>query len=59
VGAALARGEGLEVLYHLLDRVEAFSADPNAPAPQFLGHMPRSHRPLNVVVSQRQMLTSI
>ena len=24
-----------------------------------LGHMPRSHRPLNVVVSRRQILTSV
>jgi cytochrome P450 len=51
VGAALARAEGLEVILRLLDRAEQFTPDQAAPPPQFIGHMPRSHRPLNVVLT--------
>jgi hypothetical protein len=35
----------------LLDRTEAFAPDPDAAPPAYIGHMPRSHRPLNVVLT--------
>jgi cytochrome P450 len=56
VGAALARGEGVEAIKLLLDRVERFVPDVEAPGPEFIGHMPRSHRPLNVVLTARAAL---
>lgn len=55
VGAALARGEGLEAIYCLLDCKEQIAGDPSAPQPQYLGHMPRSHQPLNVVLTAREI----
>jgi cytochrome P450 len=56
VGAALARGEGVEAIKLLLDRVEQFVPDAEASGPEFIGHMPRSHRPLNVVLTPRAAL---
>ena len=50
VGAALARAEGLECILRLLDRVRDFGLDVAAEPPRYLGHMPRSHRPINVVM---------
>ena len=56
VGAALARGEGVEVIGALLDRMD-FVRDGSAPAPRYLGHMPRSHRPLNATLRARAAVT--
>jgi len=56
VGAALASGEGLEAISLLLDRIESFVPDEDAPGPEFIGHMPRSHRPLSVVLASRTAL---
>lgn len=53
VGAALARGEGLEAVLGILERYDEFALDPAAEPPQYLGHMPRSHRPVNVVMHAR------
>jgi cytochrome P450 len=53
VGAALARAEAIEGITVLLESVRSLSWDAVAEAPEFRGHMPRSHRPLNVVLEQR------
>ena len=50
VGAALARGEALEAIDLLLQRMSSISWDRSAPPATIYGHMPRSHRPLNVMV---------
>jgi cytochrome P450 len=52
IGAALARGEAVEAVERLLARVESMSWDPDAEPPQFFGHMPRSYRPLNVLLTR-------
>jgi cytochrome P450 len=54
VGAALARGEGVEAIHALLERVQSLALDPDADPPRFLGHMPRSHRPLNSLLTARK-----
>jgi cytochrome P450 len=53
IGAALARGEGVEAIYELLERTSSIAGDPEAPPPRYLGHMPRSHRPLNAIITAR------
>ena len=50
VGAALARAEAVEGISVLLESVRSMSWDALAEPPEFRGHMPRSHRPLNVVL---------
>jgi cytochrome P450 len=56
VGAALARGEAVEAITELLDRVEELGWDNDAEPPRFRGHMPRSYHPLNVVMQRRAAL---
>jgi cytochrome P450 len=51
VGAALSRGEELEVIKQLLDRYEHLSWNVDREAPRFRGFMPRSFSPLNVVAA--------
>lgn len=48
VGANLARAESVEVVEALLRRYESLSWAPGSEPGQFLGHMPRSFRPLHV-----------
>ncbi|HEX4061346.1 MAG TPA: cytochrome P450 [Streptosporangiaceae bacterium] len=47
VGAALARAEGAEAISQLLAEFSDIAPDPAADPPRFVGHMPRSHEPLN------------
>jgi len=47
-------GEGLEAILGLLDRLENIDPDPDATPPQYLGHMPRSHQPINVTMTARE-----
>jgi cytochrome P450 len=47
VGAALARAEGAEAIAQLLAEFSDIAPDPQAQPPRFVGHMPRSHEPLN------------
>jgi cytochrome P450 len=51
VGAALARAEAAAAVEELLQRSPSLEWDTSADPPQFVGHMPRSHRPLNVVLT--------
>jgi cytochrome P450 len=53
VGAALSRGEELEVVKQLLDRYQRISWDDAAEPPRYRGYMPRSFSPLNVVLEPR------
>ena len=55
IGAALARGEGLEAIHELLERMDHIELDPDAEPPRFVGHMPRSHRPLNSILTTREV----
>ncbi|CAB4952849.1 MAG: cytochrome P450 [Actinobacteria bacterium] len=50
VGAALSRGEEIEVVAQLLDRYRNITWDADADPPTNYGYMPRSFSPLNVVV---------
>jgi len=52
VGAALSRGEELEVVKQLLDRYDRISWDETAEPPTYRGYMPRSFSPLNVVLER-------
>jgi cytochrome P450 len=58
IGAALAKGEGLEAIHELLQRFEHIARDEEAEPPRFIGHMPRSHRPINVVMIAREPQTA-
>jgi cytochrome P450 len=58
VGAALSRGEELEVIKQLLDRYERLSWNVDREAPQFRGFMPRSFSPLNVVAVPATVLST-
>lgn len=49
IGANLARGETAEALRCVLRELGPIRLDAAAPPPAFLGHMPRSYRPLHVV----------
>ncbi|MEJ2870499.1 cytochrome P450 [Actinomycetospora sp. OC33-EN08] len=53
VGAALSRGEELEVVLQLLDRYENLRWDSAAEPARYRGYMPRSFSPLNVVADRR------
>ncbi|MEU7812209.1 cytochrome P450 [Pseudonocardia sp. NPDC049154] len=53
VGAALSRGEELEVIAQLLDRYENLRWDTDAEPARYRGYMPRSFSPLNVVADRR------
>lgn len=53
VGAALARSEGAEAVSQLLGSVSEIAPDRDAEPPRFIGHMPRSHEPLNVALTHR------
>jgi cytochrome P450 len=53
IGAELARGEIIEAMERVTRRLPDAELDPNKPAPRYLGHMPRSFRPLNVTFSPR------
>jgi cytochrome P450 len=55
VGAALSRGEELEVVKQLLDRYVSFSWDREAPPATYRGYMPRSFSPLNVVLEPSEV----
>jgi hypothetical protein len=44
---------------HMGSYLDYVDKDPYTFYAEKLGHMPRSHRPLNVVVSRRQILTSV
>jgi cytochrome P450 len=50
VGAALARGEACEVIEQLLALVKSMTWDRSAAAARLTGYMPRSFRPLNVLI---------
>jgi cytochrome P450 len=50
VGAALSRGEEVEVISQLLDRYSTLRWDTDAEPASYRGYMPRSFSPLNVVV---------
>ena len=52
VGAALARGEALEAIDLLLQRMSSIFWNAEAESARIYGHMPRSHRPLNVAVTR-------
>lgn len=49
VGAALSRGEEVEVILQLLERY-SFRTDPDAAPPAYRGYMPRSFSPLHAVL---------
>lgn len=51
VGAALARAEAAEAIEQLLESICDIAPDRDAAPPRFIGHMPRSHEPLNVVLT--------
>jgi cytochrome P450 len=51
VGAALARAEAAASIEELLQRISSIEWDTSAEPPQFVGHMPRSHQPLHVVMT--------
>lgn len=53
VGAALARAEAAEAIEQLLESMSDITPDRDAAPPRFIGHMPRSHEPLNVVLTHR------
>lgn len=53
VGAALSRGEELEVIKQLLDRYEDLRWDLDAAPARYRGYMPRSFSPLNVSMRRR------
>jgi cytochrome P450 len=53
VGAALARAEAAEAIEQLLESMSDIVPDRDAARPRFIGHMPRSHEPLNVVLTHR------
>jgi cytochrome P450 len=53
VGAALARAEAAEAIEQLLESMSDIEPDRDAAPPRFIGHMPRSHEPLNVVLTHR------
>ncbi|ODU07404.1 MAG: hypothetical protein ABS81_01205 [Pseudonocardia sp. SCN 72-86] len=50
VGAALSRGEEVELVKQLLDRYQRISWNPTAEPPRYRGYMPRSFSPLNVLL---------
>ena len=52
VGAALARAEAVEGVDELLKRLDSIVWDSAAEQPRLMGHMPRSHRPLNVLLQR-------
>jgi cytochrome P450 len=52
VGAALARAEGAEAISQLLAEFSDIAPDPAADPPRFVGHMPRSHEPLNSLLTR-------
>ncbi len=58
VGAALSRGEEIEVFKQLLERYESMRWDEDAEPAQFRGYMPRSFSPLNVVLEPARQLVS-
>ncbi|MFF7194963.1 cytochrome P450 [Streptomyces sp. NPDC008079] len=51
VGAALSRGEEVEVISQLLDRYGTLRWDRDAEPARYRGYMPRSFSPLNAVVA--------
>jgi cytochrome P450 len=53
VGAALSRGEELEVIKQLLDRFWNLRWDSSAESARYRGYMPRSFSPLNIVAERR------
>jgi cytochrome P450 len=53
VGASLARAEISGVVNAVLDRFSDIRLDPDAAPPSFLGHVNRSFRPLNVLLTAR------
>jgi cytochrome P450 len=53
VGAALSRGEGIEVVKQLLDQYENLRWNTDAEPPRYRGYMPRSFSPLNVSADRR------
>ena len=52
VGAALARAEGAEAISQLLAGFSEITLDAEGEPPRFVGHMPRSHEPLNAVLTR-------
>ena len=52
-GLALARGEIIEAMERVILKLPDAQLDPSQPAPKYLGHMPRSFRPLNVKFTPR------
>jgi len=53
IGAELARGEIIEAMERVIQKLPDAQLDPSKPAPEYLGHMPRSFRPLNVKFTPR------
>jgi cytochrome P450 len=53
IGAELARGEIIEAIERVTQNLPDAELDSGKPAPRYLGHMPRSFRPLNVKFSPR------
>src|ERR1700682_917714 len=53
IGAELARGEIIEAMERVTQKLPDAELDPTKPAPRYLGHMPRSFRPLNVTFNPR------
>jgi cytochrome P450 len=58
VGAALARAEAVATIHALLEQVSEITWNPDVEPPQFMGHMPRSHRPLNVLLVRQESLSA-
>lgn len=56
VGAALSRGELIEVVSQLLDRYRNLRWNPDAEPASFRGYMPRSFSPLNVIAEPARIL---
>lgn len=54
IGANLGRGEAIAVVEELLNRYDSLEWQTGAEEPRFLGHMPRSYRPLNVTLTPAQ-----